>query len=116
MLLRAIGFTLLLSISTNCASLPSDVEDVRSTAQAKLNAALFVARQAEEGVEYVCEIAPDSTECAILSDALTRLYAAAVYIQDGIDAGRDVEGDLQALYSIALKIVRLAESAKRSIA
>lgn len=95
---------------------PDAASTARDTAQRQLNAALFVAAQAEMGIEYVCEIAPDSTECTILTDALTRLYAASVYIQDGIDAGRDVQADLAALYNVALKVARLAAAAKRSIA
>lgn len=107
----------LVFVVSACSPLtPGEVEDFRTSAQAKLNAVIALAQQAEVGVEYVCEIAPDSKECEILTDALTRLYAASVYIQSGIDAGSDVEDDLQAMYEVALKIARLAAAAKRSIA
>ena len=107
----------LVFVVSACSPLtPGEAEDFRTSAQAKLNAVIALAQQAEVGVEYVCEIAPDSVECTVLTDALTRLYAASVYVQDGIDAGRDVEGDLDAMYNVALKVARLAAAAKRSIA
>lgn len=114
--MRNLLFALVFVCSACQPLTPGEVGDFRTSAQAKLNAVIALAQQAEIGVEYVCEIAPDSKECTILSDALSRLYAAAVYVQDGIDAGRDVEGDLQAMYNVALKVVRLADAAKRSIA
>lgn len=114
--MRTLFFASIFFLAACNPTLPAKVSDARAAAQAQLDAVIELAQQAQVGVEYVCEIAPDSRECEILSDALDRLYAASVFVQDSIDLGRDVQGDLEQLYAVTLKILRLADAAKRSIA
>lgn len=114
--MRKALIALVLLLTACNPTLPTKVDDARVAAQAQLDAVVALAQQAVVAVEFVCEVAPDSKECEILSTSLDRLFAATVFVQDSIDLGRDVQGDLEALYAVTLKLLRLADAAKRSIA